>query len=112
MSERNAKLITDQNIFVTIESVKPIRYFQEDLQSLISTLPTLASRISKTQIGLVLSLMGTAFSAINAVQINKLQTQSDATNKRESTLTHISQIQEDHLNKVKATIQQAQNNRL
>jgi hypothetical protein len=41
--------------------------------------------------------MGTAFSAINAVQINNLQKQSHITNDKLATLTHISQIQENHL---------------
>ena len=77
--EGYARLITEQNIFLTNESAKPIRYFQEDLQSLTSALPTSASRISKRQIGLMFGLMGTALSAINAVQ-KKLQTQSDVTN--------------------------------
>jgi hypothetical protein len=42
-------------------------------------------------------LMGTAFSAIKAFQINNLQKQSDITNYKLEILTHISQIQEDHL---------------
>jgi hypothetical protein len=45
--EGHAKLITDQNIFVTNESSKSIRYFEKDLQSLTSVLPTSKSRISK-----------------------------------------------------------------
>jgi hypothetical protein len=45
--EGYAKLITDQNIFVANEAVNSIRYFQRDLQSLTSSLPTSKSRISK-----------------------------------------------------------------
>jgi hypothetical protein len=42
-------------------------------------------------------LMGSAFSAINTVQTNSLQKQSEVTNDKLATLTHISQIQEDQL---------------
>jgi hypothetical protein len=42
--------------------------------------------------------MGTAFSAKNAVQINTLQKQNAITSDKLATLTHISEIQEDHLN--------------
>jgi hypothetical protein len=42
-------------------------------------------------------LMGTAFSAINAVQFNDLQKQSDIASDKLATLKHISQIQEKHL---------------
>jgi hypothetical protein len=137
---------------VTNESANSIKYLQEDLHSLTKALPTSNSRMSKRQIGLMFGLMGTAFSAINAVQINNLQKQSDIPNDKLFTLSHITQIQEDHLehleienltqdsilinayrynpailataahqvvlqtadiiNKVKSTIQQAQNNRL
>jgi hypothetical protein len=45
-SQRYARLITDHNIFETNESIKLIKYFQEDLQSLTKTLPTSNSRIS------------------------------------------------------------------
>jgi hypothetical protein len=41
--------------------------------------------------------MGTAFSAINAVQINNLQKENKVNSKKMATLTHISQIQEEHL---------------
>ncbi len=58
-SEKFAELISDQNIFVTNESVNSIRFSQEDLQSLTSALPTSASRISKRQISLMFSVMGT-----------------------------------------------------
>jgi hypothetical protein len=42
-------------------------------------------------------LMDTALSAINAVQTNILQKQSEITSDRLATLTNISQIQEDYL---------------
>ncbi len=42
-------------------------------------------------------IMGTTFSAKNAVHINNLQKQNDITNDKLATLTHISLIQEDHL---------------
>ena len=41
--------------------------------------------------------MGTAFSVINAVQISSLQKQNAKTSDELATLTHISGIQEDHL---------------
>ena len=94
-AEGYAKLISDQNIFVTNESAKSIRYFEKDLKSLTSALPRSASRISKRQLGLMFGLMGTAFSAINAVQIHNLQKQGEMTNGKIATLT---QIQEEHLN--------------
>jgi hypothetical protein len=58
---------------VTNKSAKSIRYFQKEIQSLTSALPTSKTRMSKRQIGLRLGLMGTAFSATNALQINNLQ---------------------------------------
>jgi hypothetical protein len=82
---------------VTYELAKPIKYFQENLQSLTRALPTSNTKISKRQICLMFDLMGPAFSAINAVQIKNLQTQNEITNDKLATLTHNSQIQEDHL---------------
>jgi hypothetical protein len=41
--------------------------------------------------------MGMALSALNAVQINKLQQQSELSTKNKATLTHISQVQDEHL---------------
>jgi hypothetical protein len=70
----------------------------QDLKFLTSALPTSKTIISKRQIGLLFGLMGTAFSAINAVQINTLQKQNAIFSDKLATLTHISEIQEDHLN--------------
>jgi hypothetical protein len=53
--------------------------------------------ISKRQICSMFVLMGTAFSDINAVQINNLQKSIDITNDKLATLAHINQIKEDHL---------------
>jgi hypothetical protein len=52
----SARLIVDQNKFITNESSVSIKYFQEDLNSIVKTLPASASRISKRQIELVFGL--------------------------------------------------------
>jgi hypothetical protein len=100
-SDRCTKLITDQNIFVTNGSAKSIRYFQKDLHPLTTIIPTSKSRISKRHIRLMFGLMSTVVSAINAVQINTFQKQKGITSDKIATLTHISEIQDDHLNHFK-----------
>jgi hypothetical protein len=52
----------------------------------------------KRQIDLLFGLILTAFSTVNAVQINNLQKQAAASDKNIATITHNSQIQEEHLN--------------
>jgi hypothetical protein len=61
-AEGYARLISDQNKFITNESAASTRYFQEDLKSFTRALPTSASRISNKQIELLFGPIGTAFS--------------------------------------------------
>jgi hypothetical protein len=63
-AEGNARLITDQNLFVINDSEKSNKYFHKNLQSLTQAIPISSTRISKRQIGLVLDFMRTAFSAV------------------------------------------------
>jgi hypothetical protein len=96
-AEGCAKLITDQNLFVIQESEKSIKYFQEDLKSLTRALPISASKISKQQIDLLFGFIGTAFGTINAIQINSHQKQTLSDKGDILLLTHIIEIQENHL---------------
>ena len=96
-AEEHARLITDQNLFVVNESEKSINYFKDDLISLTSALPTSASKISKCQIELLFGFLGTAFVSINAIQIKKLPKQTSTNGNNIATLTHISEIQQNHL---------------
>jgi hypothetical protein len=68
-AELHARLILDQKFFVLEESEKSINYFQQDLNSLTRALPTSTSRISKCQIDLLFSFLGTTIVANNVVQI-------------------------------------------
>ena len=92
-----SELITNQNNFVTNNSLIILHQLQEALISMTDALPQSSSKLDKRQLGFLFGLAGTAFATENAERIFKLEKADYNGDQRVQTLTHITEIQENHL---------------
>ena len=92
-----AKLITHQNQFVTNNSDQILRQLKTQIESVTTALPQTPIR-SARQLGFIFGLVGTAFATANAIRISQIENQNQQNQKEFHTLTHIAEIQENHLN--------------
>ena len=92
-----ATLITHQNQFVTNNSDQILRQIKTQIESVTAALPQTPIR-SARQLGFIFGLVGTAFATANAIRISQIENQNQQNQKEFHTLTHIAEIQENHLN--------------
>ena len=92
-----ATLLTHQNQFVTNNSAQILEQIKAQIMSVTSALPQSPLRTSR-QLGFIFGLVGTAFATANAVRISNIENQNLHNQKELHTLTHIAEIQENHLN--------------
>ena len=102
---RYAKLIANQNQFVVNVSSSELATIQNDLNSTITALPKSSSRISKRQLGFLFGLGSFAFATANALRIESIQQNVYSNKQALTSLTHIAEIQEDHLQHLDLRVQ-------
>ncbi len=97
-AEAYATLLTHQNQFVTNNSNQILKQIKAQIGSVTAALPQSPNHRNARQLGFIFGLVGTAFATANAIRISHIENQDQQNQKEFHTLTHIAEIQENHLN--------------
>ena len=93
-AKQYANLLTIQNIFVINNTGLVLNQIEKSLISIIKALPHINTRLSERQLRILFGLAGTAFATANSIRITQLQTRG---NTRFTSLTHIADICQNHM---------------
>ena len=92
-----ATLLQNQNTFAVNNSQIILDQLKNTLISMTEALPQSATRLNKRQLGFLFGIVGTAFATVNSGRIAALEKQENANQNQFKSITHINEIQEDHL---------------
>ena len=93
-AKQYAHLLTIQNNFVANSTGLILNQIETALLSMTKALPHKSTRLTERQLGILFGLAGTAFATANSIRITQLESRENA---KFNSLTHIADIQQNHM---------------